>query len=419
MIAVAVGVDIGTSGVRAAAIGEDGHSVGLAAVHFETAAQMRDPKSWLDATARAIAELGVTVDLSRARSLAVAGTSGSVLAVDRGLQPLDAPLMYADPVNDPAVLERIDAVAPQDSPARGANSALARAIVLSRSARTAHVLHQADFVLAHLAGGVLPSDETNALKTWYDPVARCWGQWIGAAGMNPALLPDVRPAGMPLAESGAWARELGLPNGLILHAGLTDGCAAFLATGASRAGEAVTSLGSTLVLKLACDRPVFDSKSGVYSHRIGDLWVAGGASNTGGAVLAELFGRDRLAALDSMVRADQPSGLDYYPLLRPGERFPISDPHLAPRLLPRPETEGAFYQAILEGISRIEAQAYRKLKDLGAPPLINLRSVGGGARPPGFTAIRQRALGVPFLEPVSTEAAVGVARLALWQGVTA
>ena len=86
---------------------------------------------------------------------------------------------------------------------------------------------------------------------------------------------------------------------------------------------------------------------------------------------------------------------------------------------PRPETEGDYYQAVLEGIARIEAQAYRKLAELGAPPLINLRSVGGGARPAGFTAIRQRALGVPFLTPISAEAAVGAARLALWQGVLA
>jgi sugar (pentulose or hexulose) kinase len=205
----------------------------------------------------------------------------------------------------------------------------------------------------------------------------------------------------------------------VLHAGLTDGCAAFLATGARLAGEGVTSLGSTLVLKLVCDRPIFDAKSGVYSHRVGDVWVAGGASNTGGAVLAELFGRSRLDSLDAMVRADQPTGLDYYPLLRPGERFPICDPNLAPRLLPRPEAEGDYYQGVVEGIARIEAQAYRKLADLGAPPLINLRSVGGGARPAGFTAIRQRALGVPFLTPISAEAAVGAARLALWQGLLA
>jgi sugar (pentulose or hexulose) kinase len=418
-VAVALGVDIGTSGARAAAVDEHGHSVGVAAVRFDTGAQMRDPKAWLQATGQAIAGLGATVDLSRVRHVAVAGTSGSVLAVDRALQPLSAPMMYADPVLDQTVLDRIAAVAPQDSPARGANSALARAIVLSRQSGAAHLLHQSDFVLAHLAGTVLASDETNALKTGYDPVGRCWGRWIAAAGLDLQLLPQVRPAGVPLAGCGTWGRDLGLPRGAVLHAGLTDGCAAFLATGARLAGEGVTSLGSTLVLKLVSEDPIFDTKSGVYSHRVGDVWVAGGASNTGGAVLAELFGRDRLDALDAMVRADRPTGLDYYPLLRPGERFPICDPNLAPRLRPRPEAEGDYYQAVLEGISRIEAQAYRKLAALGAPPLINLRSVGGGARPAGFTAIRQRALDVPFLKPISAEAAVGAARLALWQGVLA
>ena len=72
-------------------------------------------------------------------------------------------------------------------------------------------------------------------------------------------------------------------------AGTTDGCAAFLASGASEAGDGVTSLGTTLTLKLLSATPVFAPQFGVYSHRIGDQWLAGGASNSGGGVLASLF----------------------------------------------------------------------------------------------------------------------------------
>lgn len=36
--------------------------------------------------------------------------------------------------------------------------------------------------------------------------------------------------------------------------------------------------------------------------------------------------------------------LDYYPLLRPGERFPVNDPGLPPRLTPRPEDDAVFLQ---------------------------------------------------------------------------
>jgi sugar (pentulose or hexulose) kinase len=123
----------------------------------------------------------------------------------------------------------------------------------------------------------------------------------------------------------------------------------------------VTSLGSTLVVKQLCQRPIFAPEFGIYSHRIGAAWLAGGASNTGGRVIERFFPRDRLAALSAVLNPDQPTGLDYYPLIAPGERFPIADPALAPRLEPRPTDEATFFQAILEGIAGIEALAYRKL----------------------------------------------------------
>ena len=74
-----------------------------------------------------------------------------------------------------------------------------------------------------------------------------------------------------------------------------------------------------------------------------------------------------------------------------------------------------FFQAVLEGIAGIEALGYRRLAELGAPPLATLRTVGGGAANAGWTAIRQSRLDVPFRPALSGAAAVGVARLALAQ----
>ena len=62
----------------------------------------------------------------------------------------------------------------------------------------------------------------------------------------------------------------------------------------------------------------------------------GGASNTGGAVLKEFFTSEQLKELSAQIDPDQSSGLDYYPLTKPGERFPVNDPRLEPRLTPRP-----------------------------------------------------------------------------------
>jgi hypothetical protein len=278
----------------------------------------------------------------------------------------------------------------------------------------ARILHQADWIAGQFSGRFDLSDENNALKTGYDPIARVWPDWIAAVGVEPDILPAVVPAGTTIGNvSAEGARRFGLLTDTVVVAGTTDGCAAFLATGAEKAGEAVTSLGSTLVVKLASDRPLFAPDYGLYSHRIGDLWLAGGASNTGGAVLAQFFTAEAIRETSSRIDPATPTGLNYYPLPAPGERFPINDPALESRMAPRPDDDAQFLQALLEGIANVEALAYRRLAELGGPPLACVYTVGGGGQNDGWSRIRASVLSVPLRTPASEEAAVGVARLAL------
>ena len=127
-----------------------------------------------------------------------------------------------------------------------------------------------------------------------------------------------------------------------------------------------------------------------------------------------LFPEGDLPALTAALRPNAPTGLHYYPLLRPGERFPINDPVLPPRLTPRPARRERYFQAVLEGIAEIEALAYRRLGEMGAPACLqSVRSLGGGAANLPWAQIRQALIGAPFLPALSREACVGAARLAL------
>jgi sugar (pentulose or hexulose) kinase len=67
----------------------------------------------------------------------------------------------------------------------------------------------------------------------------------------------------------AVARTFGLPAGCTVCGGTTDSIAAFVAAGVSEPGQAVTSLGSTLAVKLLSESRVDDASYGVYSHRLG------------------------------------------------------------------------------------------------------------------------------------------------------
>lgn len=105
--------------------------------------------------------------------------------------------------------------------------------------------------------------------------------------------------------------------------------------------------------------------------------------------------------------------MDYYPLPAVGERFPVADPNMMPRLHPRPNNDAEYLHGILESIARIEARGYGLLKELGATEVDEVFTAGGGAKNERWTKIRERVLGLPVSRAAQTEAAYGAALLAL------
>ncbi|WP_099824686.1 FGGY-family carbohydrate kinase [Oceaniglobus indicus] len=403
-----LGIDLGTSGARAMVIDGAGQVVGAGkSALSDHAGGPRAPAVWWAATQRAVRAALADVTVGDVVALAVDGTSGTMLAIDGRGAPLSDGLMYNDACTDGDLLARIAAVSPQTTAARGATSGLARAVQLAARGK-ARVVHQADWIAGQFSGRWI-SDENNALKTGYDPVSGQWPDWI-AEIIDPAVLPDVVAPGAVVGQVGA--NDFGLAATCLVVAGTTDGCASFLATGAARVGDGVTALGSTLTIKLLSDKPVFAPEFGIYSHKIMGLWLAGGASNSGGAALLVDFSPAQIASLSARIDPETDTGLSYYPLAKTGERFPVNDPDLAPVMGPRPADDSAHLQAMFEGIATIEALAYRRLAELGAPPLRSVRSVGGGAANTAWTRIRARRLAVAMPPPLSGEAAYGTALLA-------
>ena len=414
-----LGIDIGTSGCRSCVIDADAAikveiRTTLPAPDRSGSAVEQDPEIWWTALTANLDQLAHEFPLESIEALALDGTSATLLCCDADGTPLSPALMY----NDARAAEQsaqVDRVAPMDTAARGASASLAKLLWLLQqpACKTArHTLHQADWLLGRLAGHFGVTDENNALKLGYDVVNSCWPAWLGELDIPPSLLPDVVPAGYPLGTlTEALCKRWGMSAYTRILSGTTDSTASFIATGAGP-GEAVTSLGSTLVLKVLSDTPVFSPEHGVYSHRLGDSWLVGGASNSGGAVLQQYFSQEEITRFTDMLSANQPTGLDYYPLVGTGERFPVNDPELQPRLEPRPADDAIFFQGILEGIARIELQGYQRLIELGAPWPLTVITTGGGAVNNAWSTIREQLLGIPVVAAEHQEAAYGAALLA-------
>ncbi|AFY85664.1 FGGY-family carbohydrate kinase [Chroococcidiopsis thermalis] len=441
---ISLGIDFGTSGARAVAIDAAGKTLAEAKHVFTGSKLATAPAQWETGLFCLLEQLPLELR-QKIEAIAIDGTSSTVLLCDATGNPIVTPLLYNDD-RGIAVMDELRAIAPPHHVAIGATSSLAKLLwwqkarensefgirnselinhapptthygllndqFLSPSQEAIYFLHQADWLSFLLHGQLGVSDYHNALKLGYDVERLCYPDWLLKLPALPNL-PQILAPGTPVGEVTAEVRSRwGLPQGCVVRAGTTDSIAAFLASGANSPGEAVTSLGSTLVLKLLSRTRVEDARSGVYSHRLGDLWLAGGASNTGGAVLRHFFTDAELETLSGEIDPNYESPLDYYPLLKAGDRFPINDPHLPPRLEPRPENPVEFLHGLLESMARIEARGYQLLQQLGATPLRCVYTAGGGAKNAIWSQIRARHLGVPVAQSAQAEAAYGTALLA-------
>ncbi|KGF71762.1 carbohydrate kinase [Neosynechococcus sphagnicola sy1] len=406
-----LGIDFGTSGARAVVM--DAHEQQLAETRYTFGNNRDRTATWRIALFSLIRDFPTELR-NQIRGIAIDGTSSTVLLCDRAGNPLDQPLLYNDDRGQ-AVLPTLQRIAPPDHPVLSATSSLAKLLwwqQQSHFSAARYLLHQADWLAYLLHGQLGVSDYHNSLKLGYDVVHFCYPDWLTRLAIAD-LLPSVRVPGEAIAPIlPSVGEELGLPPDCQVCAGTTDSIAAFLASGAQVPGDAVTSLGSTLVLKLLSHIPVENAHFGIYSHRLGDRWLVGGASNTGGAVLQQFFTVEQLQYLSQQIPTHQESALNYYPLLKPGERFPINDPQLQPRLQPRPSNAVTFLHGLLESMARIEAEGYAQLQALGATPLSCIYTAGGGAANTAWSQIRARQLGVTFRQAASGDAAYGAALLA-------
>jgi sugar (pentulose or hexulose) kinase len=274
-------------------------------------------------------------------------------------------------------------------------------------------VHAADFITGMLSGCWGITDVTNVLKSGYDLNEKTWPPFLyEELPLKKEWLPTVVASGTPIGQLlPALAAELGLSSAVKVVAGMTDGCASQIASGAVNLGEWNTTIGTTLVVKGVTRQQLIDPEDRLYSHLHPEgYWMPGGASNTGADWITKEF-KDDLARLNEAAKALIPTNFMAYPLRQEGERFPFVSPQ-ARGFEPEGLSTEERFAANMEGVAYIERYAYEMIEELSGEKVKAVYTAGGGSNSDVWLQIRSNVLNLPIVKMKHVTGAVGAAILA-------
>ncbi|MEJ6576851.1 MAG: FGGY-family carbohydrate kinase [Actinomycetota bacterium] len=389
-----IGIDIATQSTRALLVDENADTLATASadlaqvIRGPDGAVTQDPQSWVLAVTSMLSEIQ-----SKAKSLGVkpislviSATSGTFTLVNESGAAVIPAAMY----NDSRAANPVD-----------------RAIFIAASEKLSgrlHLVHTPEFVIAALLGKNpkdIATDWSHALKTGVD---------LDTKTYSPEILERAQSKNISLPTIVSPGTKLGAIGELNIYAGMTDGCTAQISAGGADVGSAVTTLGTTMVIKLVTDKNV--TGPGFYSHLLpAKNWLVGGASNLGGISFKNFTAN--IKEWDHRADAHGPASFVTYPLDSKGERFPISNKELARFESAAAQSEVDQYRAILEGIAFAERLSYELLSKYGAPLTGELRTAGGGAKSPTWCKIRATVLNRAVIAQKNSGSDLGAALIAI------
>ena len=418
-----LGIDIGTTGVRAAIFAEDGRMVADASATCPHDSPKpgwaeADPEAWWRAIARVLGELALTNKLEDIACIAVVGQAPTVVLVDA-----------AGAVVRPAVLW-LDTRAEGEARELGTEAYYLgpKLLWLARNepaalAKAKWVLQSHAFVAMRLTGEVAVDPSTAALALPLFDLAKL--EWVHSAftrvhdastgaGVTPEQMPPLRRSHEVLgAVTAEAARVTGLRAGTRVVVGGGDFAAATLGAGVIAEGEACLMLGTAGNLLVPCRTPGTDARL-INAHHVGaESWLSLGGTLSGGAqewlrhALTRASGSE-----DTAVRGALPTfevldgeasrvaaasdGLMFLPYLQ-GERTPIWDVSARGAYvgLGLDHGRGHLWRALLEGVALgfVDCQA---VLEEGGFVLREVVAANGGGKSALFRQILCDALGVPL-----------------------
>jgi xylulokinase len=433
---VYLGLDVGTSGVKAVLENDEGALIAtasraLALSHPKPLWSEQNPESWVDAAIGAVDDLAAAYPRETAdvRGIGLSGQMHGATLLDENGRPLRPAILWNDGRSQAECAE-LERRCPELHAISG-NLAMPgftapKLLWVARHepevfAKLAKVLLPKAYVRYRLTGEMVEDMSDAAGTLWLDVGRRRWSETVLAAtGLDRSHMPLLVEGSEPCAVLHAdLARRWGMAGNVVVAGGAGDCAASAIGLGAIAPGDAFLSLGTSGVLFRVTDRfaPVPASAVHAFCHALGGLWhqmgvmLSAAASLTWLARILETSEADLLAPLGEAV--DRPSPVQFLPYLD-GERTPHNDAAAAAAFVGLRSAAGRqdLTQAVLEGVAFAVRDMMAAL-GRGEQPITELDFVGGGSRSPLWAQITADVLGVVVhrVEEGEVGAAVGAARL--------
>ena len=428
-----LGIDIGTSGVKAVLLGAKGHVI----AHASSALTVQrphplwseqDPADWWNATQAAV--LALPADLrARVEAVGLAGQMHGATLLGADDRPLRPAILWNDGRSH-AECAALEAAVP-DLRAISGNIAMpgftapklawVRAHEPEIFAATRSVLLPKDYVRLVMTGEKISDMSDSAGTLWLDVARRDWSdELLAATGLDrsqmPRLVEGSAIGGTLLPEVAArWGM-----GSVPVAGGAGDNAAGAVGVGVVRDGDALLSLGTSGVIFVATDRLRANPDGAVHAfcHCLPGLWhqmsvhLSAAVCLDWAAAMMHLDVPDLLAAAEE-AGAGQGSEL-FLPYLS-GERTPHNDPHVRGSFLGlgHDSSPGRMAAAVLEGVAFAHGDGLAALQAAGTR-IESLSVIGGGARSTWWGRIIASALSVrlDYLDGGEVGPALGAARLA-------
>ncbi|MEM9581854.1 MAG: xylulokinase [Pseudomonadota bacterium] len=429
-----LGLDLGTSAVKALLIGVDQEvlaearaPLGVARPHPGWSEQT--PADWLKATDDVMSALASQTDLSAIKAIGLSGHMHGATLIDKSgdvLRPcilwndtrahIEAAAMDADPqfreVSGNIVFPGF--TAPKLAWVKENEPAV--------FAKTAKVLLPKDYLRLWLTGDAVSEMSDAAGTSWLDVGARDWSDdLLAGTGLTRDHMPKlVEGAAASGGLRSALAAKWGLTAGIPVAGGGGDNAATAVGCGVTKPGQAFLSLGTSGVLFAATPSYAPDAASAVHTfcHALPDTW------HQMGVILSATDSLEWYGRLTGKAPANLTSALDglkapgracFLPYLG-GERTPHNDAQIRGALIGlEHETDAdAGTRAVLEGVAFALKDSADALAGTGTK-IDSLIAVGGGSASNVWLQIMATTLGLDIQIPVAGDfgAAFGAARLGM------